>query len=310
MPASSLSPDEIRDFNSRYHDAAAERYDAKWGIDFGATGERQVLMKLKKALGRSPDHYPRALEVGAGTGYFTINLLRSGVIGAATAVDISAGMLKKLAGTARELDLEVKTVRCDAERLPFADASFDLVMGHAVLHHLPHVDVALAEFERVLAPGGSLVFMGEPSRRGDRLASVPKRIGLFAAPAWRRALRLERRPAGAAHNGMGHANANGDHGLEHWVDVHVFTPEELRDVATGAGFTDVRVMGEELLASAYGWMLRALEADADPDAIPRPWAHFAYRSYLAFQWLDDKLLEPRLPPGLFYNLLLSAQKPT
>ena len=71
----------------------------------------------------------------------------------------------------------------------------------------------------------------------------------------------------------------------------------------------MRVSGEELLANAYGWWLRALEAGSDPFRVPRAWHQFAFRSYLALQWLDGKLLEPRLPAGLFYNLLLSARKP-
>ena len=47
--------EEIRDVNTRYHDVAAAEYDAKWGIDFGAIGQAQVLGKLRKALrGASP----------------------------------------------------------------------------------------------------------------------------------------------------------------------------------------------------------------------------------------------------------------
>ena len=45
-------PSEIRDVNTRYHDVAADDYDAKWGIDFGEAAARQVLGKLRKALGR------------------------------------------------------------------------------------------------------------------------------------------------------------------------------------------------------------------------------------------------------------------
>ena len=52
MPASpTATPEHIKDVNTRYHDAAADEYDAKWGIDFGATGQRQVRLKLTKALG-------------------------------------------------------------------------------------------------------------------------------------------------------------------------------------------------------------------------------------------------------------------
>jgi hypothetical protein len=97
--------------------------------------------------------------------------------------------------------------------------------------------------------------------------------------------------------------------LERLVDVHVFNPGTLHALSTRAGFVDVRVSGEELLANAYGWFLRALEAGSDPYRVPRAWHQFAFRSYLALQWFDGRLLEPRLPAALFYNLLLSARKP-
>jgi SAM-dependent methyltransferase len=300
----SPSAEEIKDFNARYHDAAADEYDGKWGIDYGEVGRRQVLMKLSKTLGRPPGRFDRALEVGAGTGYFSLNLLGAGVIGRSVATDISAGMLQRLAATAASIGLEVETVRSDAEQLPFPDGSFDLLLGHAVLHHLPDVGRALAEFERVLAPGGTLAIMGEPSRSGNRLAAVPKRIGLLAAPGWRRLLGVA-----ATRNGHGHAGAAGDgRELEPWVDVHTFTPDELLALTARAGFVDVRVRGEELVASTYGWLLRSLQADSDPIEVPTAWHHFAYRSYLALQWLDGHVLEPRLPAGAFYNLLLSARK--
>ena len=138
MPAPA-DPAAIRDFNTRYHDVAARDYDAKWGINFGPLGQRQVLTKLAKALGESPGRYPRALEIGAGTGYFTLNLMRAGVVGSAVCTDISPGMLAKLEANAARLGLRVETAACDAAALPFEDASFDLVFGHAVLHHLPEL---------------------------------------------------------------------------------------------------------------------------------------------------------------------------
>src|SRR5204862_5893689 len=175
------------------HDVAAEHYDAKWGIDFGDTGLDQVTAKVRKALGGAPGPFTRSLEIGCGTGYFTLNLMRAGLIEQATCSDISPGMLAALELNATSLGLAVNTQPADAERLPFADGSFDLVLGHAVLHHIPDLDTALGEFARVLVPGGTLVFMGEPSRHGDRIAALPKRIGMVAAPAWRRLVGARRR---------------------------------------------------------------------------------------------------------------------
>jgi ubiquinone/menaquinone biosynthesis C-methylase UbiE len=296
---------EIVDVNRRYHDVAAGDYDAKWGISFGATGQAQVLGKLEKLLGPRPGPFARALEIGAGTGYFTLNLMQAGVVGEGVCTDLSPGMLAKLEANARRLGLEVETAACDAARLPFEDASFDLVLGHAVLHHLPSLERSFAEFNRVLRPGGTLFFAGEPSRHGDRIASLPKRVAWRLAPLWRRAV-----GAPVAPHLNGHAPPPGDdHHLESQVDVHAFTPADLERHARAAGFSAVKVGGEELLANLFGWFNRTLEASADPKGIPMPWIRYAYHGYLLLQGVDRRLLEGRLPPHLFYNLMLAATKP-
>ena len=243
-----------------------------------------------------------ALEIGAGTGYFCLNLLQAGAIESATATDISPGMLATLEGNAERLGLRVRTAAAEAETLPFEDASFDLVFGHAVLHHIPDLDQAFSEFARVLRPGGTVTFCGEPSRYGDLLAAIPKRSALVTAPLWRRLVGASER------RGDPLAEANG-HDLEPEVDVHAFSPGDLRGFCVRAGLTDSRVRGEELLASIHGWAVRTLEASAEPEEVPWQWRRFAFRSYLALQRLDNHVLEPRLPPQLFYNLLVSARRP-
>ncbi|MEX0973020.1 MAG: class I SAM-dependent methyltransferase [Solirubrobacterales bacterium] len=305
MPASpTATPDHIKDVNTRYHDAAAHEYDAKWGIDFGATGQRQVRLKLAKALdGLDGRSFGDGLEIGSGTGYFSLNLLQMGTIGRLTATDISPGMLSRLAETAQGLGLEAETVETEAEQLPFEDASFDLVFGHAVLHHIPDLERAFAEFRRVLRPGGAIAFCGEPSRYGDRLAAAPKRAGLLAAPAWRRLV-------GASPRAVAEVDQSHGHALEGEVDVHAFAPADLRRLLRDSGFERQRVGGEELLANAWGWGLRTVEASAEPESVPWGWRRFAFNSYMTLQKVDTRLLEPRLPAELFYNLLLSARKPT
>ena len=304
MPASpTASPEHIKDVNTRYHDAAADEYDAKWGIDFGATGQEQVRQKLVKALGGDrAARFEHGLEIGSGTGYFSLNLLQLGVIERLTATDISAGMLQRLANTAEDLGLEVETVETEAEALPFEDESFDLVFGHAVLHHIPALDRAFAEFRRVLRPGGAIAFAGEPSRYGDQLAALPKRAGLLAAPAWRRVV-------GALPRAIPEAAQSEGHSLEGEVDVHAFAPADLRRLLREAGFAQRHVGGEELLANAWGWGLRTVEASAEPESISWGWRRFAFNSYIALQKVDTRLLEPHLPAELFYNLLASGRKP-
>jgi ubiquinone/menaquinone biosynthesis C-methylase UbiE len=305
MPASpTATPEHIKDVNTRYHDAAADEYDAKWGIDFGAIGQKQVRLKLVKALGGLKGRsFGDGLEIGSGTGYFSLNLLQLGVIERLTATDISPGMLSRLSATAEALGLEAETVATEAEELPFEDESFDIVFGHAVLHHIPDLDRAFAEFRRVLRPGGMIAFCGEPSRYGDRLAALPKRAGAILAPAWRELLRARRRAVPEAEQSHGHA-------LEGEVDVHAFAPADLRRLLRDTGFEERRVGGEELLSNAWGWGLRTVESTAEPDSVPLGWRRFAFNSYIALQKVDTSLLEPRLPAELFYNLLVSGRKPS
>ncbi len=304
-----LTESYIKDVNTRYHDIAASDYDFKWGIDFNEIGRHQVLSKVRKALGAEPGHFRRALEVGAGTGYFSLNLARAGVLGQVTATDISPGMLETLKKNAGTHGIDVTTVRSEAESLPFADSSFDLVFGHAVLHHICDLQQAFDEFMRVLEPGGTLVFCGEPTSSGDRVASLPKGAGQIMGPIWRRAMGATKRAKEHEPSSESDRSEESIGRLERHVDVHAFRPRDLSAVAESAGFEEVRISGEELLANAFGWFARSLEAGAEPNSVPDRWRWLAFRTYVALQRLDGVALEPHLPPQLFYNLLLSAVKP-
>jgi hypothetical protein len=106
-----------------------------------------------------------------------------------------------------------------------------------------------------------------------------------------------------------HANGHDeDHALERLVDIHAFAPGELSDHARRAGFREVTVRGEELVANWFGWFNRALEASANPDDVPMLWRQYAFNGYLLLQQLDRWVLEPLLPPAIFYNLLLTARR--
>src|SRR3954464_7144881 len=237
------SAEEILDVNVRYHDLASESYDSKWGIDYSEKGAQQVLSKMRKALGQPLRPMGRGLEIGAGTGYFSLNLLKQGLLSEATCTDVSPGMLDTLSASADRLHLDVDTVVCDAESLPFESGSFDVVFGHAVLHHIPDLTQAFREFRRVLKPGGLIAFCGEPSRTGDKLAAYPKRAALAVAPLWRTAIRARR------HVGDGTWGKDEEASLEPYVDVHAFLPADLEEAARTAGFQNVRIRGEELAAS-------------------------------------------------------------
>ena len=244
-----------------------------------------MLGKLRKGLGaRADGPFAHALEIGAGTGYFSLNLMRAGIVERATCLDISPGMLETLERNAATLGLadRVDTVATDAEQLPFDDDSFDLVLGHAVLHHLPDLDRRSASSTACCARRHALLRRRAVAARRPHRA-YPKRAALRAAPAWRRLIGAQQ----AAEHAHVHTREHSDgHDLEQFVDVHAFDPASLTAFAEGAGFDDVRVRGEELLANWFGWTNRTLEASAVPETVPMLWRQYAYRGYIALQAVD------------------------
>ena len=117
---------------------------------------------------------------------------------------------------------------------------------------------------------------------------------MLAAPAWRRLVGRGTKADTASRDGHQTRAATGQ--LEAaGRRAHVHAGRAARPGAQDAGFDDVRVSGEELVANAYGWMLRTLEARVEPETRAARAGTFAFRSYLALQRLDARLLEPRLP---------------
>ena len=113
------------------------------------------------------------LDIGAGRGIASYALARDGWQVTALEPDGSAIVGAEAIRTlAREKDLPIAVEQRLSERLPFQDASFDLVYGRAVLHHISDLSAATAEFARVLKPGGRVVFVREHviSREADRTA--------------------------------------------------------------------------------------------------------------------------------------------
>lgn len=103
-----------------------------------------------------------ALDIGAGRGIASYALARDGWQVTALEPDpsslVGAGAIRQLAA---DTGVAIKVEQILSERLPFADASFDLVYGRAVLHHIGDLSAACREFARVLKPGGRVVAVRE-----------------------------------------------------------------------------------------------------------------------------------------------------
>ncbi|HYU57616.1 MAG TPA: class I SAM-dependent methyltransferase [Actinomycetota bacterium] len=289
--------------NVVYHDAAARSYEAKWAISFDERCIGYVRERAERML--PARRYGKVLEVGAGTGFFILNLWQAGFVEEAHATDIAPGMIEALRENGRQLGCDVRARPADAEGLPYPDGSFDLVVGHAFLHHLPEPRVFLAEAFRVLRPGGAILVAGEPTVVGDRMARI---AGRLAGGAFRLAGRVRpgmvREPAEPATD-----DERVLRDLEFAVDLHTFEPDTMARWANAAGFSAVRVETEELLSALFGWSVRTIEAEARPGLLGRRWAWFAYRNYLRLYRVDRKVLARLVSRRLFYNLLLYGERP-
>ncbi|PSQ29853.1 SAM-dependent methyltransferase [Halobacteriales archaeon SW_6_65_46] len=99
----------------------------------------------------------RVLDVGCGTGFATEGLL--GYTDDVYALDQSDGQLSK-AFAKFGRDGDVRFYRGDAERLPFADDSFDALWSSGSIEYWPNPVAALREFRRVTKPGGTVLVVG------------------------------------------------------------------------------------------------------------------------------------------------------
>lgn len=129
---------------------AAEGYAQS---DVHAKGESLTL--LLELTQPQPDWH--ALDVATGAGHTALTFAPH--VAHVIATDLTDSMVAKAAQLAADRGLtNVETRQADAEQLPFDDNSFDLVTCRIAMHHFPQPQQAIAEFARVLKPGGVLGF--------------------------------------------------------------------------------------------------------------------------------------------------------
>jgi len=300
---------DLRKANELFHDVESSRYDYKWGIQYDQQSAQRVRHKFEKLLRGPFPNVDRLLEVGCGTGYVGLNLcLCGGMVGELHACDISGGMVEACARNAQELGVQVIVKQSELEILDYPSDEFDMVIGHAILHHIPEIDRALAEIYRVLKPGGICMLAGEPTRVGDIIGRVARRGTVTAVKAYvglggrfggtRARLRPQDPPA--QDDGVGR--------FEQVVDIHTFKPASVCQAALSVGFAEARFETEELLSSFVGWITRTVENTLSDENLTWAWRNWCYNTYLRLNDLDEKIY-PYLPPSIFYNMLLYLRKP-
>ena len=111
----------------------------------------------------------RVLEIGVGMGADYLEWLKAGAL--ATGVDLSGASIERARQRAELAGYHPDLRVADAEQLPFADNSFDVVYSYGVMHHSPNTAQCVREARRVLKPGGQARIMvyHHPSLTGAML---------------------------------------------------------------------------------------------------------------------------------------------
>ena len=158
-------------------DSAREQYQAQARTRYEL--EPYILDFADFSSGAGKD----VLEIGVGMGADHVEWAKSGAR-TLTGIDLTA---RGIAHTQTRLTLEglSSTLReADAEKLPFADESFDIVYSWGVLHHSPNTAVAIREVHRVLRTGGTARIMIY-NRHSIVAVMLWVRYGLLAGKPWR-----------------------------------------------------------------------------------------------------------------------------
>ncbi len=145
-------------------DIVKQNVAAHWGKraahfdeDFGhsiRTAEERAAWDRVFGLALGGRENVTALDIGCGTGFLSLELAARGH--RVTGIDFAPEMLALARQKAEAAGAAVRFEHADAEDLPFAPASFDLVITRHVLWTLPHPEAAIGEWVRVLRPGGRL----------------------------------------------------------------------------------------------------------------------------------------------------------
>lgn len=101
--------------------------------------------------------HARVLDVGCGAGLLALRVAQQPEVEAVTGIDLSGDMVSKAREDAELHGADVQFLQVDAAEMPFADASFDIVVSTLSMHHWDDPLKVLREIRRVLAPGGKML---------------------------------------------------------------------------------------------------------------------------------------------------------
>jgi ubiquinone/menaquinone biosynthesis C-methylase UbiE len=177
---SNVRSDPVKEQVAKHWNRRARHFDEDFGHSIKTPAERAAWDRIL-ALVLAGRGFLDVVDLGCGTGFLALELARRGH--RVTGVDFAPAMIAAARGKAAEAGLALRFEEGDAEALPFAPQSFDLAVSRHLLWTLPHPEAAIAEWIRVLRPGGRLAVidgLADP----QAAASLPQESA-HASPEYR-----------------------------------------------------------------------------------------------------------------------------
>ena len=153
---------KFKKMEANHHSRLARDYDSRHQLDtFRSTVFTDQLVSGLRSLPKDS----LILEIGCGTGFHGIKLMKKGYNNLLL-TDISLGMIKHVRENVKkqELSSHCRLMVLDAEELPFVSNVFDGIYTNAVLHHLQNPIICFKEIKRCLKSQGLVVLVSEPNR--------------------------------------------------------------------------------------------------------------------------------------------------
>jgi len=221
--------DPVKQQVAAHWDRRAPSFDEDFGHSIRTPAERAAWDRILDLVlaGRSALD---ALDAGCGTGFLSFELAARGH--RVTGIDFAPAMLAEARRKAAARGAAIRFEEADAEQLPFAPRSFDLVISRHLLWTLPHPEAAIDEWLRVLRPGGRLVIVdGQFDAAGPVAPGSARASAEYAAvgeqlPFYGGRAREEIEAVLAAH-GLGHVGGDSLRDL--------VAAQSQRSIAEGAG---------------------------------------------------------------------------
>ncbi|HLD29247.1 MAG TPA: methyltransferase domain-containing protein [bacterium] len=273
--------DHIKKENIKIFDSMSAGYDSLRRMEFGTEASRQVLKKYEEALGTKLPEIENLLVLGCGSGYLLLHLARMNKAKKYFGMDISSGMVKACGQNAASLGKRVFLSAADGEMLPFRDGTFDAVIGHAVLHHIPDVQQTLKEVYRTLKPGG-FCFFSEPAAAGSCI------IFAFLYLFWGGPLLI--RKILSIMSGKKRES----------IELHTFSPEKFQRLGISSGLSGIRTIPfAGFVSRIFYWVL---------DPVVRVIREKSLRRFIermtGIIFFYDRVIFSRFIPGGWYDEIL------